>query len=74
MATSGDIGPCIGSSESSNVHRDKKVVIPERDEILLDPLANWKRTKATRAINLGRKIRVDLDFWIRTGRWLRTPK
>ena len=40
MATSGDIGPCIGSSESSDVHRDKTVVIPEGDEILLDPLAN----------------------------------
>ena len=40
MATSGDIGPCIGSSESSNIHRDKKVVILERDEILLDPPAN----------------------------------
>lgn len=40
MATSGDIGPCIGLSESSDVHRDKKVVIPERDEILLNPLAN----------------------------------
>ena len=36
MATSGDIGPCIRSSESSDVHRDKKVVM----KILLDPLAN----------------------------------
>ena len=32
--------PGIGLSESRDVHRDKTVVIPERDEILLDPLAN----------------------------------
>ena len=37
---SGDIGPCIGSSESSDVHREKTVVILEGDEILLDLLAN----------------------------------